>query len=198
MTVIAWDGKSIAADRQGTSGGIAATVSKIRKLKNGEVLTGYGYLSEVFALMRWYEAGAVKEDWPSFQTKEDWSGLIIMSPEGKITYYEYTPHPHTLKEKIYAWGGGAELALGALAAGASAKEAVLIASKYQIGCGKGVDVHHSKRNRKADLEELKVKINGTPKLPKEVAKQLVEKARPAKDQKAAAPRKLRHHKVSRL
>lgn len=187
MTVIAWDGKSIAADKQGTSGGISATVSKTRKLKNGEVLTGYGYLSEVYALMRWYEAGAVKEDWPAFQTKEDWSGLIIMKPDGKIIHYEYMPHPHVLKERIYAWGGGSELALGALAAGATAKEAVLIASKYQIGCGKGVDVHHSNRARMNDLKKLKDTLNAKPTLTTEERTEMVKKAR-----------KLKHRKVPEL
>ncbi len=140
MSVIAWDGKVLAADRQYICGDTISTAKKIFKLSNGEVLAFCGDLDTGMTMKRWYESGHKIEDWPvDIQNDKDkWCRIIIANPL-KIFYFERTPDPVEILDDFMAFGCGREVALGAMAMGATAVQAVQVASRFVIGVGNGVE-----------------------------------------------------------
>lgn len=136
MTVIAWDGKTLAADRQCTSGAVLSEHTKLSQVSDGSVLAFWGPIRQWVALIRWYEAGAKPEEWPK---DADDNGLIVVTVEGSVTEYEGCGWPIACEQNKAAWGGGREFALGAMAAGASALQAVQIANQHHAMCGCGTD-----------------------------------------------------------
>lgn len=139
MTVIAWDGKTLAADRQVTSGYTKnKRTTKIRKFEN--VICGVtGESKYADALFKWVEGGRIKERFPSFS--DDNQVMLVVIDDKELTeYWASTFETKYPRNEIAAWGTGKELALGAMAAGADAKKAVEIASEYNLYCGGGIDV----------------------------------------------------------
>ena len=142
MTVIVWDGKTLAADRRAQSGGTIRTVCKISKWPDDtEVVAATGNLDQCLALMAWYQvdhADAAK--WPTWQNKDDPCLLVVMDTyDGKVFYYEALPEKIFILDKFMAWGSGRDIALGAMAMGADARKAVEIASQFDCNCGNGCD-----------------------------------------------------------
>ena len=139
MTVIAWDGKTLAADRMAVWSGMQATVSKIRRIETGEILAWSGSQDCGLILADWYECGADPTKWPDFQKdKDDWTRLIIARKDG-IHCYEQHLIPLRFDNLFLAWGSGRDYAMGAMAMGADAIKAVQIASQFDTGCGNGVE-----------------------------------------------------------
>jgi hypothetical protein len=140
MSIVVWDGKSLACDRQATVAGLKHIGYKFRPLTDGSrgVMAFTGELAQGLAMMHWYESGAVREQFPHFQNTDMWSRLIVAQP-GYCCYYEATPFAIPVIESFAAWGSGRDFALGALARGASAKQAVEIACHFNTDCGLGVD-----------------------------------------------------------
>jgi hypothetical protein len=141
MSVIAWDGKTLAADCQGTNQGLRRRVSKIERLEDGTVLGWVGSEDTGGAQLRWYKAGADINAWPASQTKEDWSVLVVVRPDRTVTMYEQYNVPLPVLEPFWAWGSGRDFAIGALAMGADAREAVEVAIQFNIDCGFGVEAY---------------------------------------------------------
>lgn len=139
MTVIAWDGTYLAADRQATLSECRREVKKIFRLKNGDLASFCGIESGARELLSWYENGADQGRYPPLQSTSDWVRLVLVTKKG-VFEYEQRPIPSLVKDPFFAWGSGRDFALGALAAGSSASEAVKIASRFNIHCGLGVDV----------------------------------------------------------
>ncbi|MEE8115151.1 MAG: hypothetical protein V3T23_12455 [Nitrososphaerales archaeon] len=142
MTVIAWDGKTLAADKQMSRADTIGTCTKIYKIEDGSVLAFCGQLAQGLALMDWYRNGRIYSEWPAFQSSDNWTVLVI-AKDGKLIEYEQCPRPIGLEEKFTAWGNGREFAIGALAMGASSVEAVEVTSHHCEGCGRGVDSFES-------------------------------------------------------
>lgn len=138
MSIVAWDGKILAADRQGDSGGTNFTIKKLFKLKSGEVVSFVGAYCSGLMVKEWYEAGAKFEEWPECQNTDNWVNFIVASKEGCF-YYQQTPIPIKVIDAFRTWGSGEDLALGAMEMGADAIKAVEVASKYDQGCGQGCD-----------------------------------------------------------
>ena len=140
MTVIAWDGKSIAADKRATNYGLHRKTTKLRKLSNGQVIAWVGDQDCGMALSKWYDEGANPDKWPKFQgEKERWAQLIVAHGH-RCWQYEREPFAVLVEDPFSAWGSGRDYALAAMLLGKSAKEAVEIASLFDTGCGDGVDV----------------------------------------------------------
>lgn len=138
MTIIAWDGEMVAADKQATQNGTTRITTKL-VMMNNVVATFNGCEAAGLMLSNWYFEGANIDKWPQkIQDGEDWSELIIFEYPNVFVYQRY-PQCIQIKNKFWAWGSGKDLAIGAMAAGASAIEAVKIASKYDDGCGLGID-----------------------------------------------------------
>lgn len=59
---------------------------------------------------------------------------------GKCVAYEEPGFPIPIEDKMYVAGSGGDIALGAMAFGASPEEAVKIASEWDVDTGLGVQV----------------------------------------------------------
>jgi hypothetical protein len=138
VSVVAWDGKSIAADKQATSSGLRIRTTKMREL-GSEVLAWTGDQGSGEAVAQWYADGADPAKWPESQKdKEDWARLIVAGANG-VKCYERQPIPVRVEDEFQAWGAGRDYALGAMARGATAREAVEIAMRFDASCGLGID-----------------------------------------------------------
>lgn len=139
MTIVAWDGTTLAADKRATNQATISIVTKIRKI-SGNLVGACDDFSSCVALFKWYEEGATEDKWPEFQKDNDrWAPLIIITPDRKIFRYERTPIPYEIEQSFYAFGSGRDYALGALHMGATAVQAVQAACTWDAGCGNGID-----------------------------------------------------------
>lgn len=142
MSVIAWDGKTIAADKRAVSEGLQRTTTKLY-IHNNSVLGFVGSQAHGLALVDWYKNGADVTKYPEFQKTEDWTRLIV-AEYCMCKTYEQTPYPLTVEDTRSAWGSGRDYALGAMYAGKNAEEAVRVASFYDINCGNGITIFNLK------------------------------------------------------
>lgn len=137
MTIIAWDGKTIAADRQATTGDMRVSVSKLNRLPNGEIVAFSGFVPLGQRLLAWYSAGADPAQFPAF-TGDDFARLIVLGADG-LRSYERVPHAMACEDPFAAFGDGRDFAIGAMRMGADAAHAVKIACEFSIYCGLGCD-----------------------------------------------------------
>lgn len=138
MTTIAWDGKTLAADRRTSSDRILVGVkTKIAKRKkDGALVAAAGPSSVARAFLEWFQKG---EKGPSpLLGKTEPSQAVIIRPNGDVESHDNEGWYPT-GVQYYTNGSGWEIALGAMHAGATAKEAVEIASKLDGATGEGVD-----------------------------------------------------------
>lgn len=137
MTVIAWDGETLAADRRATSGGgIARTVTKIQK--HGDVLLGVTGDWDIASEMReWFKTGAVPADFPKAAREGD--ATLIVIRRGLIESFNSGPYPMLIEEEKAAWGSGRDYAEATMYLGGSAVQGVQVASHFQTDCGNGFD-----------------------------------------------------------
>jgi hypothetical protein len=136
MTVIAWDGKTLAADKQTTDAGLRRTTTKLRRAKSGELLASTGASGMCRELMDWWEAGAQKSDFPD---KEDKCHLVVVRQDRTVVFYSGSPAPIHTEERFTAFGSGRDYAIAAMHLGRSAREAVELACLYESSCGSGID-----------------------------------------------------------
>lgn len=137
MTVIAWDGHTLAADRRCTRGGTVYATRKIHRVH--QALIGLSGGSDYCAAMLdWFKRGRPLGDFPATQKEQDFACAMVIEG-GKVWTYDRTPYPVEMLEPICAIGSGREVALGAMTAGASAADAVAAASRWMECCGNGID-----------------------------------------------------------
>ena len=139
MTVIAWDGKTLAADKQNTSCGHATTVTKIHRVPGG--LVGFtGNAGHAGALLTWFREGRNPEDWPK-KGGDDSAGVVFITDGDELRGYSGDDGPHYIlyEDKCLAWGAGRDYALAAMFLGKSAREAVKVACALDGSCGMGID-----------------------------------------------------------
>jgi ATP-dependent protease HslVU (ClpYQ) peptidase subunit len=138
MTVIAWDGNMLAADKQTTFGherGLFPT----RKIleKNGRLYGFSGMAGMLEPLAEWFDKGRVRSDIPACDG--EWSMLVIETDGRALLLSGKTPYP-TEVSAPFAIGDGGDFALGAMHANATARDAVVITSRLCVSCGNGIDV----------------------------------------------------------
>lgn len=141
MTVIAWDGTTLAADRACDIGGIISEVTKIRRLDGALIaLAGDGTRLEQFAA--WLAAGGDPAAYPKRPENNQSVCVVIARIDGKVRIqrFEATGYPMEIESAFYADGAGRDVALAAMHCGKSAHDAVLLACKLTSYCGNGVDV----------------------------------------------------------
>lgn len=154
MTVIAWDGKTLAADKQATENGVLHQITKIRKVTKGKnkgwLIANAGVAATGALLMDWFEAGSDPKSYPYEYQKMDGFGaaLIAISPQGVVHKFEHLPMPIIFEDEFYAAGSGKDMAIGAMAMGADAATAVQVVCTYETECGIGIDVVHLKEEKK--------------------------------------------------
>ena len=140
MTVIAYDGRSVAADRQSTNNGLRNEAQKLFKLESGAVVAVTGDYSLSLELKDWFAAGCQQGKCPCSRDKDNFGKIVVFNIDGRVFEYENCAQPIEVLDRFKAWGCGRDYAIAAMDLGKSAKEAVLLASKYDAFCGLGVDV----------------------------------------------------------
>lgn len=136
MTILCWDGKTLAADRSAVSDGIRYQTTKIWRFKK-ELLGIIGQLSLGVAMVEWYQSGKVSP-FPIGGSDSEGS-LILIDKKGHVWEFEGSPVPFRIEGPFCSFGSGAEGGLVALDLGCTAVEAVIVVSKYNTGCGGGYD-----------------------------------------------------------
>lgn len=139
MTVIAWDGRTLAADKRNGYGTMIGTVTKVYRY--GDLLVGgAGDGCFISAMREWVKAGRDPDKFPAHQgSKDDWCPIMVIEADGSCLIYERSPYPTRLEQRFMAIGSGREYAMAAMHLGKTAAEAVEVASALDSACGNGVD-----------------------------------------------------------
>jgi hypothetical protein len=132
MSTLAWDGRSLAADRQ-CCGQYRARTTKLWRLRNGSLFGGAGMMEQILAARVWLEEGGDKPE-----GLDDFNGILIES--GRAYHLEARLIRERIVERCHAVGSGSPFAITAMALGKTAREAVLIAARFDPRTGGGVDV----------------------------------------------------------
>ena len=139
MSVLVWDGTTLAADRQCTIGTLKL---KYKKIFCGEdFICGFvGDTDFGEAMVDWYFQGRKKDDFPkSIDSSATATMIIILEKTKEILLFSKSPYPGTYQPQSMAIGSGGDFAMGALSCGKNAIEAVEIACQLDAHCGNGVD-----------------------------------------------------------
>lgn len=140
MTVIAFDGMTLAADKRCSGGSAVFTVRKIDRLSDGSLVGLTGDTAYCAQMLAWLRDGEKLADFPATQRdREKFAGVLVVRPTGEVWKYEDTPHPYRIEDRFYAIGSGRDFALAAMMLGKSAREAVKVACEFDASCGNGVD-----------------------------------------------------------
>ena len=139
MTVIAFDGRSVAADRRLNCGTMTGQVCKVFQTPHG-ILAGAGSLAQIREMLAWLNDGAELDAFPDSQRNNpDCPTLMQVLPAGQLLIYEDTPYPYQVDSPFWAIGSGAPYAMAAMHLGKSAREAVEVACALDSNCGNGID-----------------------------------------------------------
>lgn len=134
MTTICTDGETIAADMLITGNGLNhGTFSKLARASDGSVIGGVGSPFDLASFVEWYDG-----DRSTAWSDTDESEFLVLSPCGIIRCFNHLGRSY-IATAPQAIGSGAGVAYGALAMGASPKQAVEAASKYDYRTGGGVE-----------------------------------------------------------
>lgn len=139
MTVICWDGQALAADRMANYSGAKLTATKVHRLDADRLAAISGSGAHGLALLRWLRNGGNPDDYPRPRDADEHAHLLVINRNGPALNYEGIPEPNVIEDERFAMGAGRDFAMGAMAAGASAREAVEITNALCIYCGLGVD-----------------------------------------------------------
>jgi len=139
MTVIVWDGRILAADRQATSGDTTTPITKIFRV--GDCLAGFaGSVGEGLDKIDWLRNGAKPSEWEArWRDRDQCTALLVVFPNGTVWSYEVSPIPFRLEKDYTAIGQGAAIAMAGLICGRSAVHCVKLASRLHSSCGMGYD-----------------------------------------------------------
>jgi ATP-dependent protease HslVU (ClpYQ) peptidase subunit len=136
MTVIAWDGTTLAADKASTNAGYRSTVTKIHRV-DGALVALAGTESAVMAGLAWLKGARNPHDYPEAMKNTD--SLMWEIRKGEFLRYGEGPYPARVEDKFLATGSGRDYALAAMYLGFGAVMAVQVACALDIGCGNGID-----------------------------------------------------------
>lgn len=131
MSVLVWDGKTLAADSYGNNGETCFPVVKLWK-DDGALFGAVGGVQAVSALRKWIE-DQMLTDYPQ-EARLNKATLLMVLPEGVTRYYGSPVPIKTPLKSVLAIGEGSSYAYGALDMGATAEQAVAVAIKRSVHC----------------------------------------------------------------
>lgn len=154
MTTIAWDGKTMAADRIGVVDGQKVLVDKIYSLSDGSIAGIAGSLTRGLEIIAWLEKTMNHEDieFP-LQTSQDepensaW--VLVVDGSANITLYTNSPEGVVLHDEKVSLGSGGKEARVAMHFGEDARSAVEVSALFDPDTGS--EVQTMRPRRKDDL-----------------------------------------------
>jgi hypothetical protein len=136
MTTIAWDGIALAGDKLRTIDGIPVPATKVFRVQEG----GQGFLygcagrsGDCVAFQRWKQGAGEQPNLTDIY-------LICVKEDRSVWWADERLQWIEVPGGRWAIGSGGMCALGAMAAGVSARRAVEIATQHDNATGLGVDV----------------------------------------------------------
>ncbi len=149
MTIIVYDGKTLATDKMAIDQDIKQSTNKAWYAQHPQlgkvIISGAGELNKIQDMMSWYLKGAEPDKFPKSQMSTPFCQFIVITKRNgyasNLLRWEQHPAPIKMGESIYAIGQGSHFAYGAMAMGASAEQAVQVANRFSIFCGLGVDTY---------------------------------------------------------
>lgn len=139
MTVIAWDGTTLAADRRCSFGAYIGEMTKIRAIGNAFVGVA-GTAAKAAEFFAWFEAGADPKTYPKRDLNEEYFTAIVILPGPVLHRYEVVGVPFVVECEKHAIGSGRDYAAMAMHLGKTAAEACELAMVFDENSGNGVDL----------------------------------------------------------
>lgn len=131
MTTIAYRNGVMAADSLTTSNGARDGIVRKIDCVHGVLIGAAGSLAACQAFRAWVIAGMQGPD--PFRNDDVGNGLLV-APDGTLVVFSVTG-PATMQTPFYALGSGYQFAMGAMAYGATAEEAVRVARQFDTQTG---------------------------------------------------------------
>lgn len=139
MTCIAWDGKTLAADKRAVHGGMIFTVTKIFRVYD-RLVAASGDFDRINESVAWFKAGADPEKMPPYaRDNTDFVAMLVIEADGTILKYERSAIPFKIESPFFAVGSGRDYAMAAMHLGHTAAKAVEVACALDSCCGNGID-----------------------------------------------------------
>jgi hypothetical protein len=136
MTVVAWDGRTLAADRMANCNGHPRSVTKVFRLDPFRLVAVTGISHKAHEILEWLRDPNREQD--KFPRGDD-AHVYVVYRDGTAECYEGGPIPVPIVERQFAAGAGRDYALAALYLGYDARRAVEVACALDIYCGNGID-----------------------------------------------------------
>ena len=137
MTCIAWDGATLAADRQASVGSLRVATTKIIRLASGGLCGGSGDGPILRALLQWAVDGMSQDKYP--ENKDTDADMIYIAPDKTCWLYTRNCFPLAVEQPFMATGSGRDFAMAAMYLGKTASEAVTVAAALDTGVGHDID-----------------------------------------------------------
>lgn len=154
MTIIVYRDGVMSADAAIFQGNlIAEYVRKITRLPDGGLIGCSGRSAVCREVCDWIANGADPEKRPAAESEGNFIALHVR-PDGKVFRIEHDMKPYESVTEFNAIGAPFEFALGALAAGASAEDAVRLTIKYSIDAAGEVQTERMQTGSHATITTL--------------------------------------------
>lgn len=137
MTTIATDGKSMAGDGMSSRDSLITAVRsvKVERLSDGRIVGAAGDKPDCARFRKWLCDGGQAPKFKDF-------AALVLHPDGSLVYHTESDISGTATEAPNAIGSGAEIAIGAMEAGATPEQAIQIAAKRNAWTGGLITVVH--------------------------------------------------------
>jgi hypothetical protein len=134
MTTIAWDGRTLCADKQLTANGVRYVTTKAHRLKDGSLFASCGDLENNAHVLRYLNGECDK---PALDRDDSFDGILV-KPDGSAYLLNRKLHEVLIESPCFSTGSGRDFALLAMRQGKTAREAVEIAAEFDIWTGMGI------------------------------------------------------------
>lgn len=135
MTVIAWDGKTLACDSRITVGSRLAGTQKIWRIR-GRLFGSAGDAVSTETAKAWLARGGSLNDRPKLHDNADFEGVLI-ERDGRVFHLDERLIPVPIEGGAWALGSGSDFAIALMAVGMTAESAVLTIIEKELAEGVG-------------------------------------------------------------
>jgi hypothetical protein len=141
MTVIAWDGRMVAADSMLEAGGyVYPRGTKKLILFDGNIYATSGAAGLVKPCMDWVLRNDEPENMPKVTDPQGYNFMVFM-PDG-VAHARSNANPYPYEPGAPdAWGSGCDFAIGAMLHGADAWDAALVACRANPHCSPPIQAY---------------------------------------------------------